>query len=53
VPEAVIRQFHAAIHNSQCGPCCAEGFAAILSLNPAAGESDPDALRTQLGQLNP
>ena len=52
VPEAVIREFHAAIHNRQCGPCCAEGFAAIVTLNAAAGESEPDALRTQLEKLN-
>ena len=49
VPEAVIREFHAAVHNRQCGPCCTEGFAAIVTLNAAAGESEPDALRKQLG----
>jgi predicted kinase len=52
VPEAVIREFHAAIHNRECGPCFTEGFAAIVTLNAAAGESEPDALRKQLGQLN-
>jgi predicted kinase len=51
VPEAVIREFHAAIEHRQFGPCRAEGFAAIVSLNAAAGEADADALRTRLGKL--
>jgi predicted kinase len=52
VPEAVIREFHAAIEHRQFGPCRAEGFAAIVTLNAAAGEADPDALPTRLGKLD-
>ncbi len=51
VPEAVIRKFHAAIEHRQFGPYRAEGFAAIVALNAAAGEADADALRTCLGKL--
>jgi predicted kinase len=52
VPEAVIREFHAAIEHRQFGPCRAEGFAAIVTLNAAAGEADPDALPTRVGKLD-
>jgi predicted kinase len=52
VPGAVIREFHAAIEHRQFGPCRAEGFAAIVALNAAGGEADPNALRTRLGKLD-
>jgi len=51
LPAPVIREFHAAIEHRQFGPCRAEGFAAIVALNAAAGEADADALRTCLGEL--
>ena len=34
VPEAVIREFHAAINHRQFGPCRAEGLAALASPRP-------------------
>jgi hypothetical protein len=41
----VIKEFHAAIGHRQFGPCRAEGFAAIVTLNPAAGEATPGCLK--------
>ena len=52
VPPAVIKEFHAAINHRQFGPCRAEGFAAIATLNPAAGEATPAALEARLPKLN-
>ncbi len=52
VPEAVIREFHAAINHRQFGPCRAEGLAALVTLNPAAGEAEPAALQTRLQKLD-
>ena len=52
VPEAVIREFHAAINHRQFGPCRAEGLAALVTLNPAAGEATPAALQLRLGKLD-
>jgi len=52
VPETVIREFHAAIGHRQFGPGRAERFAAILTLNPAAGEATPAALQALLARLD-
>lgn len=52
VPEAVIRGFHAAINHRQFGPCRAEGLAALVTLNTAAGETTPAALQLRLGKLD-
>lgn len=43
VPEAVIEEFHASLDNRFFKPDRAEGFAAIVALNPAAGEGCTDA----------
>jgi predicted kinase len=51
VPEGVIRDYHAAIGHRQFGPSCAEGFAAILRLNPAAGDAQPAELQQRLLKL--
>ncbi|MFM1900437.1 MAG: hypothetical protein RLZZ216_1013 [Cyanobacteriota bacterium] len=52
VPVSVIRDFHAAITHKQFGPHRAEGFASVVKLNPAAGESQPEALATRLRGLD-
>ena len=52
VPESVIREFHAAIEHRQFGPCRAEGFAAIVTINAAAGEAEPAALQARLKKLD-
>ena len=52
VPEAVIKEFHAAINHRQFGPCRAEGLAALVSLNPAAGEATPAELQRRLDKLD-
>ncbi|MEB3272035.1 MAG: ATP-binding protein [Synechococcus sp.] len=52
VPEAVIKEFHAAINHRQFGPGRAEGLAALVTLNPAAGEATPEALQLRLGKLD-
>jgi predicted kinase len=52
VPEAVIRDYHAAIGHRQFGPSRSEGFAAILSLNPAAGEGRTAELQQRLQKLD-
>lgn len=53
VPEAVIEEFHASLNNRFFKPDRAEGFAAIVALNPAAGEgSTDDDLRHRLAGLN-
>jgi hypothetical protein len=52
VPEAVIEEFHANINHCFFQPHRAEGFAAIVALNPAAGEGTTAAdLRTRLEGL--
>ena len=52
VPEAVIEEFHASLNNRFFKPDRAEGFAAIVALNPAAGEgSTDDDLRHRLAGL--
>ena len=52
VPEAVIEEFHANINHRFFQPHRAEGFAAIVALNPAAGEGTTAAdLRTRLEGL--
>jgi predicted kinase len=45
VPEAVIREFHSAIGHKKFGPSRDEGFATVVTLNPAAGEASLDALQ--------
>ncbi|MFM7312944.1 MAG: AAA family ATPase [Cyanobium sp.] len=52
VPEAVIREFHAAINHRQFGPSRSEGLAALVKLNPAASEATPDALQQHLSKLD-
>ena len=52
VPPAVIKGFHAAIHHRQFGPSRAEGLAALVSLNPAAGEATPAELQVRLEKLD-
>jgi predicted kinase len=52
VPEAVIKEFHAAINHRQFGPCRPEGLAALVSLNPAAGEATPAELQLRLEKLD-
>ncbi|MEB3169096.1 MAG: AAA family ATPase [Synechococcaceae cyanobacterium] len=52
VPEAVIKAFHAAINHRQLGPCRAEGLAALVTLNPAAGEATAEDLQLRLGRLD-
>ena len=52
IPEAVIREHHAALGHRQLGPCRAEGFATIVTLDPAAGEASPAALQERLPRLD-
>lgn len=52
VPPAVIREFHAAIGHRQFQPSRAEGFAAIVTLNPAAGEATAECLTTLLPTID-
>ena len=52
VPEAVIKEFHAAINHRQFGPSRSEGLAALVKLNPAAAEATPDALQQHLSKLD-
>lgn len=52
VPEAVISDFHAAIHHKQFGPHRSEGLATVVCLNPAAGETDADALSLKIRGLD-
>ncbi|MCH9714215.1 MAG: WYL domain-containing protein [Cyanobacteria bacterium] len=53
VPEAVIEEFHASIKNRFFQPHRAEGFAALVTLNPAAGEgTTDDDLRARLAGLD-
>ena len=52
VPPAVIREFHAAINHPKFRPSRAEGFAAIMELNPAIGEATPAALSQLPGTID-
>jgi len=52
VPEAVIDEFHASLNNRFFRPERAEGFAAIVALNPGAGEGDDNDLRSRLAALD-
>ena len=52
VPPAVIKEFHAAITHRQFQPSRAEGFAAIVTLNPAAGEATPECLTKLLPTID-
>jgi predicted kinase len=52
VPAAVIRDDHCALPHRQFGPCRPEGFAAIVTLNPAAGEGQPAQLLQRLQKLD-
>ena len=53
VPEAVIEEFHASINHRFFRPDRPEGFATIVTLNPAAGEgTSDDDLRARLAGLD-
>ena len=52
VPESVIDDFHSAIGHYQFGPSRAESFAAVVRLNPAAGETTTEAIEQQLASLD-
>lgn len=52
VPEAVIEDFGSAIGHRDFGPSRAEGFAAVVRLNPAAGETSREAIGQQLAGLD-
>jgi predicted kinase len=52
VPEAVIREFHSAIGHKKFGPSRDEGFATVVTLNPAAGEASLEALQAPNGPLH-
>mgnify|MGYP003336420587 CR=1 FL=1 len=52
VPPALTKQFHAAISHRQFGPCRAEGFAAIVPLNPAIGEASAPSIQARLPKLD-
>ena len=52
VPEAVIEDYRSAIGHRDFGPSRAEGFAAIVRLDPAAGETSIEAIQQQLKGLN-
>ena len=53
VPEAVIEEFHASLNHRFFKPDRAEGFAAIVALNPAASEgTTDDDLRQRLAALD-
>ena len=52
MPEAVIKEFHAAITHRQFGPSRSEGLAALVKLNPAAGEAIPAELQRRLEKLD-
>ena len=52
VPESVIDDFHSAIGHHQFGPSRAESFAAVVRLNPAAGETTTEAIEQQLASLD-
>ena len=52
VPDAVIRDFHAAINHKQFGPHRSEGLATVVCLNPAAGETDSATLERRMKGLD-
>jgi len=52
VPDAVIREFHAAINHKQFGPHRSEGLATVVCLNPAAGETDAATISRRLQGLD-
>lgn len=52
VPESVIEEFHASIKHKEFSPNRAEGFATIVTLNPAAGEGTADDLSLRLAGLD-
>ncbi len=52
VPDAVIREFHAVINHKQFYPQRAEGFATVVTLNPAAGEASAHVLEAKLADLD-
>ena len=52
VPELVIDEFHSSITHQQFGPSRAEGFAAVIRLNPEAGETTTEAIEQQLAGLD-
>ena len=52
VPEAVVEEFHGSLASRFFGPDRSEGFAAIVTLNPAAGEGTPEDLNRHLAGLD-
>ncbi len=52
VPEAITKDFYSNLQHKDFGPMRAEGFAAIVPLNPAAGEGTPDDLKRHLAGLD-
>ena len=52
VPPAVIEEFYASLNHRFFKPDRSEGFAAIVSLNPAAGEGRAEYLQVRLDGLN-
>ena len=52
VPDAVIKEFHAALNHKQFGPQRAESFATVISLDPVAGETSSASLAKKLTNLD-
>jgi predicted kinase len=52
VPDAVIEEFHTCLKSRFFGPDRSEGFAAIVTLNPAAGEASTEGLQRVLTSLD-
>ncbi len=52
VPEAVIREMAAALSHRAFGPSWAEGFAALVVLDPTRDRVDAAALRAELDRLD-
>ena len=52
VPETLIREFHAAINHKQFCPHRSEGMASVVSLNPAAGETDSGTISSRIKGLD-
>ena len=52
VPEPVIREMAAALSHKTFGPCRAEGFAALVVLDPTKDRVEADVLREELGRLD-
>ena len=52
VPEAVVKDFYAALAHKVFGPVRAEGFAAIVEMNPANGESTTENISQLLASID-